>query len=139
MTARSGWGCWVHKAVLSDLSPAATFIAYNYNTPADAAASARRSASCMRWRPSAAGCTRPGTRIATANRVGAHQLYGLVRVYLCQCGRCFLGARREWHADRKVLKEFRCPHCDAMLAEALGRTAIRCGWSEPGGSLPIAR
>ena len=49
------------KAVLVDLSPAATFIAYNYNTPVDAVAFQREAAvSSMRWRLSAAGCTRPG-------------------------------------------------------------------------------
>jgi hypothetical protein len=34
-SASAGWG---RKAVLNDLSPAATFIAYKYNTPVDAAA-----------------------------------------------------------------------------------------------------
>jgi hypothetical protein len=54
------------KAVLVDLSPAATFIAYNYNTPVDADAfNAKPDASWRRWSRNAGGCTRRGIRTVT--------------------------------------------------------------------------
>ncbi len=70
------------KAVLNDLSPAATFIAYNYNTPVDARAFEREAKRILKevekecgwmyetWHPH---CDDP-------NRVkGKNQLHGLVR------------------------------------------------------------
>ncbi len=45
------------RAILNDLSPAATFIAYNYNTPVDVAAFEKEAKRILRkWRPNVAGC-----------------------------------------------------------------------------------
>ena len=69
------------KAVLVDLSPAATFIAYNYNTPVDVAAFERGQAHPGRGR----GRVRLDVRdLASPLRPpaagqGADQLHGLVR------------------------------------------------------------
>ena len=107
------------KAVLNDLSPAATFIAYNYNTPIDVSAFKREAKRILReveeecgwmyetWHPN---CDDP-------NRVKAKINYTV------------------WS------DVFRCPHCDQEMVfwdVALDKTAnaIKDTWACPGcGSL----
>ena len=61
-------------------SPAATFIAYNYNTPVDAAAFEREAKRILaEVEQNAAGCTRPGT--PTGSDKGRDQLHGLERCF----------------------------------------------------------
>jgi len=107
------------KAVLVDLCPAATFIAYNYNTPVDVAAFEREAKRILReveeecgwmyetWHPN---CDDP-------NRVKGKINYTVWSdVFVCpQCG----GEMVFWEVavDKeagKVREEFPCPHCGAM-------------------------
>ncbi|MGI6377385.1 MAG: DNA methyltransferase [Anaerolineae bacterium] len=111
------------KAVLNDLSPAATFIAYNYNTPVDANAFEREAKRILRevekecgwmyetWHPH---CDDP-------NRVKAHIDYTVWSdVFVCpECGEEFT----LWDVavdpeTRKVSKQFACPQCTANLAKS---------------------
>lgn len=108
------------KAVLNDLSPAATFIAYNYNTPVDAAAFELEAKRILRevekelgwmyetWHPH---CDDP-------DRVKARLNY-MVWSELFACPHC---GHEVVYYDAAVDKEtfrvnalFRCPHCQAEL------------------------
>jgi len=110
------------KAALVDLSPAATFIAYNYNTPVDAAAFEREAKRILRevdeecgwmyetWHPH---CDDP-------NRVKAKINYTVWSdVFACsECG----GEIVFWDAavdqDHGLMrKEFPCPHCGALQSK----------------------
>jgi len=110
------------KAVLVDLSPAATFIAYNYNTPADAAAYEREMRRILReveqecgwmyetWHPH---CEAP-------NRVKGRINYTVWSdVFHCPaCGGevIFWKAAIDWETGG-MRDVFPCPHCDAQWAK----------------------
>jgi DNA-directed RNA polymerase subunit RPC12/RpoP len=110
------------KAVLNDLSPAATFIAYNYNTPVDAAAfetEARRILAEVEaelgwmyetWHPH---CDHP-------QRVKARINYTVwSEVFLCaQCSGeiTFLDEALDPETKR-VKTEFACPHCGVTTSK----------------------
>ena len=110
------------KAVLNDLSPAATFIAYNYNTPVDTAAfetEARRILAEMEaelgwmyetWHPH---CDHP-------QRVkGKIDYTAWSEVFLCtECGKeiVFLDEALDTNTG-KVAAEFFCPQCKAMQSK----------------------
>jgi len=56
------WGA--RKAILNDLSPAATFIAYNYNTPVDVVEfEKKQSAFLMNVKKNVAGCMKHSTQL----------------------------------------------------------------------------
>lgn len=110
------------KAVLNDLSPAATFIAYNYNTPVDAAAFATEARRILAeveaelgwmyetWHPH---CDDP-------NRVKARINY-TVWSDIFTCPTCsdeflFLDAALDTTTMR-VCDTFNCPHCHAELTK----------------------
>ncbi|MCL6431044.1 MAG: DNA methylase, partial [Anaerolineae bacterium] len=111
------------KAVLVDLSPAATFIAYNYNTPVDAAAFEREARRILReveeecgwmyetWHPH---CDAP-------DRVKARIEYVVwSEVFRCpECGGeiTFLEQALDPETQR-VRAGFECPHCGARLGKA---------------------
>ena len=111
------------KAVLVDLSPAATFIAYNYNTPVDAAAFEREARRILReveeecgwmyetWHPH---CDAP-------DRVKARIDYVVwSEVFRCpECGGeiTFLEQALDPETQR-VRAGFECPHCGARLGKA---------------------
>lgn len=108
------------KAVLNDLSPAATFIAYNYNTPVDVAAFEREAKRILReveaelgwmyetWHPH---CDAP-------NRVKAQINYTVMsEVFACpNCGAevVYYDAAVD-HETFRVNDSFTCPHCQADL------------------------
>ena len=108
------------KAVLNDLSPAATFIAYNYNTPVDAAAFEREARRILdeveqecgwmyeTWHPH---CDDP-------NRVKGRINYTVwSEVFLCpQCSEELVYF--DIAVDKEsfsVLNNFSCPYCKAQL------------------------
>lgn len=110
------------KAVLNDLSPAATFIAYNYNTPVDSAAFEREANRILKeverecgwmyetWHPN---CEDP-------NRVKCKVNYTVwADVFSCpQCG----NEMNFWDAavDKstwQVVDSWNCPDCGALLAK----------------------
>ncbi len=110
------------KAILNDLSPAATFIAYNYNTPVDAAAFEREAKRILQeveqecgwmyetWHPH---CDDP-------NRVKARINYTVWSdVFLCpQCGNemAFWDVAVD-HLRSKVRDEWLCIRCAALLSK----------------------
>jgi len=113
----------MRKAVLVDLSPAATFIAYNYNTPVDVAAFEREAQRILRevedecgwmyetWHPY---CDHP-------QRVKGRINYTVWSdVFVCpQCGEEIVF----WDVavDKKtgkVLRDWPCPGCGVLLAKS---------------------
>jgi len=110
------------KAVLNDLSPAATFIAYNYNTPVDAAAFEREARRILReveqecgwmyetWHPN---CDDP------------HRVKGKINytvwsdVFVCpNCGQEMIFW--DMTTDQKagvVTDTWNCPRCSSLLAK----------------------
>lgn len=110
------------KAVLVDLSPAATFIAYNYNTPVDAAAFEREARRILReveaecgwmyetWHPD---CDHP-------QRVKGRINYTVwSEVFLCpQCSGEITFLDEALDSESLRVKEgFPCPHCGAQLSK----------------------
>jgi DNA modification methylase/rubredoxin len=120
------------KAVLIDLSPAATFIAYNYNTPADARAFEREARRILReveqecgwmyetWHPH---CDAP-------DRVKGKINYTVWSdVFLCpQCGAemVFWDVAVD-HENGQIRDDWHCPGCDALLSKSprKGSRALR--------------
>jgi len=110
------------KAVLNDLSPAATFIAYNYNTPVDVEAFEREARRILdeveeecgwmyeTWHPH---CDDP-------NRVKANINYSVWSdVFICpNCDRevVFFDLAVDYDAE-KVLDAFSCPKCEVELSK----------------------
>ena len=103
------------KAVLVDLSPAATFIAYNYNTPVDVTAFEREAKRILREVEDECGWMYETTH--TDGKTQGRINYTVWSdVFVCpDCG----GEMIFWDVsiDResgKVKDTFPCPHCDAM-------------------------
>lgn len=108
------------KAVLNDLSPAATFIAYNYNTPVDVKAFEREAKRILKEVEDECGWM-----YETTHREGGMTQKGKINytvwsdVFVC------FGCAQEvvfWEAavDKEagqVRDEFPCPHCGAMLTK----------------------
>lgn len=112
------------KAVLNDLSPAATFIAYNYNTPVDVHAFERQARRILRevedelgwmyetWHPH---CNDP-------NRVKARINYTVwSEVFSCpNCNSEIVFYNEALDQETKRVKEnFPCPHCHSELTKRL--------------------
>ena len=110
------------KAVLNDLSPAATFIAYNYNTPVDVHAFERQARRILRevedelgwmyetWHPH---CNDP-------NRVKARINYTVwSEVFSCpNCnGEIIFYDEALEPQTKRVREDFSCPHCNASLGK----------------------
>ncbi len=118
----------VRKAVLVDLCPAATFIAYNYNTPVDAAAFEREAKRILReveeecgwmyetWHPH---CNHP-------QRVKGRINYTVWSdVFVCpQCGAemIFWDVAVDKEAG-KVRETWECPNCRVLLAKSLRKSS----------------
>ncbi len=110
------------KAVLNDLSPAATFIAYNYNTPVDVHAFEKESKRILKeveeeygwmyetWHPH---CDDP-------NRVKAKINYTVWSdVFRCpQCGKemVFWDVAVDFK-KKQILNTWNCPSCDVLLSK----------------------
>ncbi|KPL70948.1 DNA methylase [Bellilinea caldifistulae] len=117
------------KAVLIDLSPAATFIAYNYNTPADARAFEREAQRILRevekecdwmyetWHtpPSPAGRGAGGEGVK-----GKINYTVWSDVFLCpQCGAemVFWDVAVD-HENGQIRDDWHCPGCGALLSKS---------------------
>ncbi len=109
------------RAILGDLSPAATFIAYNYNVPVDVAAFQREARRILRelddecgwmyetWHPN---CEDPNRVKGRINYVVWSEVF-----HCAECGgeiNFFEEAYDRW--SREVREGFRCPHCGAELS-----------------------
>ena len=111
------------KAILNDLSPAATFIAYNYNTPVDAKAFEREANRILdeveeecgwmyeTWHPH---CDHP-------DRVKGTIRYTIWSdVFVCpQCSQemVFWDVAVNHENDHKIRRYWPCPHCEALLSK----------------------
>ncbi len=104
------------KAVLNDLSPAATFIAYNYNTPVDVQAFEREAKRILK--EVEAECGWMYETIHTDGKTKGKINYTVWSdVFVCpDCMQevIFWDAAVDKEAGA-VKKEFPCPHCGAML------------------------
>ncbi len=106
------------RAVLNDLSPAATFIAYNYNTPVDVQAFEREAKRILNEVEAECGWMYE-TRHTDGKTKGKINYTVWSDVFVCQ------SCTREvvfWEvavdkAEGKVRDEFPCPHCGAMLTK----------------------
>ena len=111
------------RAVLCDLSPAATFIAYNYNTPVDVAAFEREAKRILQ--EVEAECGWMYTTKHTKGDAKAREVEGRINytvwsdVFICPyCGDeiVFWNAAVDPEAG-KVRKEFPCPGCGADVTK----------------------
>jgi DNA-directed RNA polymerase subunit RPC12/RpoP len=115
-------------AILSDLSPAAAFIAYNLNTPIghakylDAVREILEDAKGLEMHLYGTTCRTTGIRTPILYMVWS---YGLICNH---CGKEFIiwdvaRDERESIRESKIKKEFECPHCGEILRKrALKRT-----------------
>lgn len=103
------------RAVLNDLSPSATFIAYNYNTPVNVAAFEKEAKRILRAVEKE--CDWMYETHHTDGRIGKVNYTVWSDVFVCpECTEevVFWEAAVD-KAAGKVLKEFFCPHCSARL------------------------
>jgi transcription initiation factor IIE alpha subunit len=132
----------VRKAVLVDLSPAATFIAYNYNTPVDADAFEREAERILdeveeelgwmyeTWhKPGDENCTevggaRYGAPVKRVEKEGHTQVKGRIsytvwsEVLICpQCSGEIVFYEAALDEEGHVKRTFECPHCGAAVTK----------------------
>jgi DNA modification methylase/DNA-directed RNA polymerase subunit RPC12/RpoP len=117
------WGA--RKAILSDLSPAATFIAYNYNTPVDIAAFQEEAEPILAEVEKEYGWMYETRHVGGQPTLDGEPQIGRINctvwsdVLICPtCSKDFI----LWDValDKEVGKvkdEFTCPHCSSMLAK----------------------
>jgi len=127
------WGA--RRAILGDLSPAATFIAYNYNTPVDVEEFKKEAERILKEVEKECGWMYK--TIHTVEGVPQRDVEGNVikgkinytvwsDVFICpNCSNEIVF----WDAavdkeDGKVLDEFKCPHCGAKLT----KTSLERAW-----------
>jgi len=107
----------VRRAVLNDLSPAATFIAYNYNTPVDVKAFEKEAKRILKEVEEECGWMYETKH--TDGRIGKINYTVWSDVFVCpECANEIIF----WEAavDReagKVKDEFPCPHCSTKLTK----------------------
>ncbi|NLS44115.1 MAG: site-specific DNA-methyltransferase [Firmicutes bacterium] len=108
----------IRRAVLNDLSPAATFIAYNYNTSVDAEEFKREAKRILQEVEEECGWMYE-TLHTDGKTKGRINYTVWSDVFVCpECSReiVFWDAAVDKKAG-KVLREFSCPHCDANLTK----------------------
>jgi 16S rRNA G966 N2-methylase RsmD len=106
------------RAVLNDLSPAATFIAYNYNTPVDVNTFEREAKRILKEVEDECGWMYE-TLHTDGKTKGRINYTVWSDVFICpDCSRevVFWDAAVD-HEAGKVQDEFPCPHCGAMLTK----------------------
>ncbi|EGD52430.1 DNA methylase N-4/N-6 domain protein [Thermoanaerobacter ethanolicus JW 200] len=127
------WGA--RRAILGDLSPAATFIAYNYNTPVDVEEFKKEAERILKEVEKECGWMYE--TIHTLDGVPQYDITGNVikgKINYTVCSDVFIcpSCSNEivfWDAavdkdDGKVLDEFKCPHCGAKLT----KTSLERAW-----------
>jgi len=108
----------VRKAVLNDLSPAATFIAYNYNTPVDVAALEKEAKRILKEVEKECGWMYE--TLHTDGKTKGRLDY-VVWSEIFSCPECagevvFLEEAMD-KETKKVMKEYPCPHCNAVITK----------------------
>jgi DNA modification methylase/DNA-directed RNA polymerase subunit RPC12/RpoP len=107
----------VRRAVLNDLSPAATFLAYNYNTPVDVNAFEKEANRILKEVEEECGWMYETKH--TDGRIGKINYIVWSDVFVCpDCANeiIFWEAAVDKEAD-KVRDEFPCPHCSSKLTK----------------------
>ena len=121
------WGA--RKAILNDLSPAATFIAYNYNTPVDIEAFQEEAERILRECEKEYGWMyetrhvlegKPQTGIDGKPIIGRINCTIWSDVLICPfCSNSFVLWNVALDKEKgKVLDVFRCPHCNSDLKKS---------------------
>jgi DNA modification methylase len=108
----------VRKAILNDLSPAATFIAYNYNTPVDVAAFEKEAKRILKEVEK--DCGWMYETLHTDGKTKGRVDY-VVWSEIFSCPECagevvFLEEAMDMETKR-VMKEYPCPHCKALISK----------------------
>ena len=108
----------VRRAVLNDLSPAATFIAYNYNTPMDVAAFEKEAKRILKEVEKECGWMYE--TLHTDGKTKGRVDY-VVWSEIFSCPECagevvFLEEAMDMET-KKVMKEYPCPHCNAVITK----------------------
>jgi len=106
------------KAVLNDLSPAATFIAYNYNTPVDVAAFEKEAKRILKEVEKECGWMYE-TLHTDGKTKGKINYTVWSDVFVCpECsGEVIFGEAAVDEEAGKVLESFPCPHCKSELTK----------------------
>jgi DNA modification methylase/predicted RNA-binding Zn-ribbon protein involved in translation (DUF1610 family) len=116
------------RAVLNDLSPAATFIAHNYNTPVDADAFAQEAERILKEAEDECGWMYE-TMHTDGKTKGKINYTVWSDVFICpDCSKEIIFSEAAF--DRKnyrVLEEFPCPHCGTILKKN-GKTKLEHKW-----------
>ncbi len=105
------------KAVLNDLSPAATFIAYNYNTPVDVKVFEKEAKRILAEVEKECGWMYETKH--TDGRVGKINYTVWSDVFVCpECAKevVFTEVAVD-KSSEKVLETFNCPHCSTILSK----------------------
>lgn len=106
------------RAVLNDLSPAATFIAYNYNTPVDVNEFERKAKRILKEVEAECGWMYETKH--TDGRTGKINYTVWSDVFVCpEC----MGEVIFWEVavnkdEGKVMDDFHCPHCNKWLSKS---------------------
>ncbi|WP_215854621.1 DNA methyltransferase [Acidithiobacillus ferrooxidans] len=108
----------VRKAILNDLSPAATFIAYNYNTQVDVAAFEKEAKRILKEVEKECGWMYE--TLHTDGKTKGRVDY-VVWSEIFSCPECagevvFLEEAMDMETKR-VMKEYPCPHCKAVISK----------------------
>ncbi|MDA2926642.1 site-specific DNA-methyltransferase, partial [Acidobacteria bacterium AH-259-G07] len=108
----------VRRAVLNDLSPAATFIAYNYNTPVDVAAFEKEATCILKEVEDECGWMYE-TLHTDGKTKGVISFTVWSQVYACpECaGNIRFVDEAIDDETQKVKKDFKCPHCNAIVTK----------------------
>ena len=106
------WGA--RRVVLNDLSPAATFIAANYNLPFDVERSPRQESSCSKKSSkNLGGCTKPAHTMEKL-RAELSTQFGVRYSRVLMCWRnCISSMKRLMRKANALRTLFTCPHCGA--------------------------
>jgi len=108
------------KAVLNDLSPAATFIAYNYNTPVDIQAFERDTKTILKILKEQTGWIWE-TMHNDGKTKGKINYVVWSDVYTCpECIKTFNYYQNVFkivEEKNQFIPEFKCPHCDNLLSK----------------------
>lgn len=107
----------VRRAILNDLSPAATFIAYNYNTPVDVAAFEKEAKRLLTEVEKECGWMYETRH--TDGRAGVINHVVWSDVFLCSdcASEIVFWSEAVDEAEGKVRDEFPCPKCHAIMSK----------------------
>lgn len=113
------------RAVLNDLSPAATFIAYNYNAPVDVIGFEREAKRILKEIEDECGWMYETLHVdgKTKGRIDYTVWSEVFICPDCDCEVVFLEEAMDKESKR-VMKTFTCPHCSADIAKKMMERAV---------------